>query len=117
MVASYLQDEGYRVIPVNPRATEILGEKSYPDLKSIPEPVDIVEVFRPASEVPAIVDEAIQAVERRASLVVLSDRGACAARAPLPSLLATAAVHQGLIRAGRRPIRHGRTSLPRRSRA
>ncbi|AIE84350.1 CoA-binding protein [Fimbriimonas ginsengisoli] len=59
MVASYLQDEGYRVIPVNPRATEILGEKSYPDLKSIPEPVDIVEVFRPASEVPAIVDEAI----------------------------------------------------------
>lgn len=59
MVASYLQDEGYRVIPVNPRATEILGEVCYPDLKSIPVPVDIVDVFRPAAEVPAIVDEAI----------------------------------------------------------
>jgi len=59
MVASYLQDEGYRVIPVNPRAPEILGEKCYPDLKSIPVPVDIVQVFRPASEVAAIVDDAI----------------------------------------------------------
>ena len=60
MVASYLQDEGYRVIPVNPRATEILGEKCYPDLKSIPDKVDIVDIFRPASEVAAIVDEAIE---------------------------------------------------------
>lgn len=59
MVASYLKDEGYRVIPVNPRATEILGEKCYPDLKSIPEKVDIVDVFRPATDVPGIVDEAI----------------------------------------------------------
>jgi predicted CoA-binding protein len=59
MVASYLQDEGYRIIPVNPRAEEILGEKCYPDLKSIDVPVDIVEVFRPASEVPAIVEDAI----------------------------------------------------------
>ncbi|MFI5384726.1 MAG: CoA-binding protein [Fimbriimonadales bacterium] len=59
MVASYLQDEGYRVIPVNPRAEEILGEKCYPDLRSIPFPVDIVDIFRPASEVAAIVDEAI----------------------------------------------------------
>jgi len=59
MVASYLQDEGYRIIPVNPRASEILGEKSYPDLRSIPIPIDIVQVFRPASEVSAIVDDAI----------------------------------------------------------
>jgi hypothetical protein len=59
MVASYLQDEGYRIIPVNPRATEILGEKCYPDLKSIEVPIDIVDVFRPASEVSAIVDDAI----------------------------------------------------------
>jgi len=59
MVASYLQDEGYRIVPVNPRATEILGEACYPDLKSIPYPVDIVDVFRPASEVGAIVDEAV----------------------------------------------------------
>jgi uncharacterized protein len=59
MVASYLQDEGYRVIPVNPRADEILGEKSYPDLKSIPFPVDVVDVFRPTNEVAGIVDDAI----------------------------------------------------------
>jgi len=60
MVASYLQDEGYRIIPVNPRATEILGEECYPDLLSIPEMVDIVDIFRPASEVAGIVDQAIQ---------------------------------------------------------
>ncbi len=59
MVGSYLLDEGFTVIPVNPRATEILGQKCYPDLKSIPVPVDVVDVFRPASEVSAIVDEAI----------------------------------------------------------
>lgn len=59
MVGSYLIDEGYTVIPVNPRATEILGQKCYPDLKSIPVPVDVVDVFRPAREIPAIVEEAI----------------------------------------------------------
>ena len=60
MVASYLQDEGFNVIPVNPRSSEIMGLKCYPDLKSVPVPVDIVQVFRPASEVSAIVDEAIE---------------------------------------------------------
>jgi predicted CoA-binding protein len=59
MVASYLKDEGYHVIPVNPRAVEILGEKCYADLKSIPEKVDVVQIFRPPSEVAAIVDDAI----------------------------------------------------------
>lgn len=60
MVASYLQDEGYRVIPVNPSADEILGEKVYKDLRSIPFPIDIVDVFRPAAEVAGIVDRAIE---------------------------------------------------------
>ena len=59
MAASYLQDEGYRVIPVNPRVDEVLGEKSYPDVKSIPFPVDIVDIYRPAAEVPQIVEDAI----------------------------------------------------------
>ncbi|MBC8066282.1 MAG: CoA-binding protein [Chlorobia bacterium] len=59
MVASYLQDEGYRIIPVNPRATEILGEECYPDLRAIPFPVDVVDIFRPATEVPDIVQDAI----------------------------------------------------------
>ncbi len=60
MVASYLQDEGYRVIPVHPKADEILGEKCYPSVAAIPFPVDIVDIFRPAAEVPQIVEEAIQ---------------------------------------------------------
>ena len=59
MVGSYLMDEGFTVIPVNPRATEILGQRCYPDLKSIPIQVDVVDVFRPAKEVAAIVEEAI----------------------------------------------------------
>jgi predicted CoA-binding protein len=58
-VATYLQYEGYRIIPVNPRATEILGEKAYPDLLSIPEPVDMVDVFRSADECPAIAEQAV----------------------------------------------------------
>jgi predicted CoA-binding protein len=58
-VAGYLQDEGYRIVPVNPKADVILGEKVYPDLMSIPFPVDIIDVFRPAGDVDAIVDQAI----------------------------------------------------------
>lgn len=58
-VASYLRYEGYRVVPVNPRGGEILGQHAYPNLGSIPEPVDLVDVFRPASECSAIVEQAI----------------------------------------------------------
>ena len=58
-VATYLQYEGYRIIPVNPRASEILGEKAYPDLLAIPEPVDMVDVFRSADECPAIAEQAV----------------------------------------------------------
>ncbi|MBI3967225.1 MAG: CoA-binding protein [Chloroflexi bacterium] len=57
--AIYLQRAGYRIIPVNPAAAEILGERSYPDVLSIPEPVDVVDVFRRVEEVPAIADQAI----------------------------------------------------------
>ena len=58
-VARYLQEHGYRIIPVNPAESEVLGEKSYPDLRSVPEPVEIVEVFRRPEDVPPIVEEAI----------------------------------------------------------
>jgi predicted CoA-binding protein len=58
-VGYYLQRHGYRVVPVNPRETEILGERSYPDLKSIPFPVDIVDVFRAPAAVPAIAADAV----------------------------------------------------------
>ncbi len=59
-VAKYLKDQGYKIIPVNPAKTEILGEKSYSNLSSIPFRVDIVDIFRNIEAVPAIVDEAIQ---------------------------------------------------------
>jgi predicted CoA-binding protein len=58
-VASYLQEHGYKIIPVNPNFNEILGETSYPDLASIAEPVDVIDIFRRAEETPAIVEEAI----------------------------------------------------------
>jgi predicted CoA-binding protein len=59
-VAEYLKRAGYRIIPVNPEETEVLGEKSYPDLDSIPEPVDVVDIFRRAEFVPEIVEAAIR---------------------------------------------------------
>jgi predicted CoA-binding protein len=58
-VASYLQYEGYDIIPVNPRGGEILGQKVYTSLRDIPRQVDLIDIFRPASEVAAIVDDAI----------------------------------------------------------
>ena len=60
-VARYLQGQGFKIIPVNPKETEILGEKAYPDLSSIPEKFEIVDIFRKSEHVPAIVDEAIRA--------------------------------------------------------
>jgi uncharacterized protein len=54
-----LQHVGYKVIPVNPRETEILGERSYPSLLDVPERIDIVDVFRRAEDTPAIADEAV----------------------------------------------------------
>jgi uncharacterized protein len=57
--AKYMQDHGYRIIPVNPRYDEVLGEKCFPDLRSIPEPVDLVDCFRKAGDIPPLADEAI----------------------------------------------------------
>ncbi len=59
-VGSYLKRQGYRVIPVNPHETEVLGELSYPSLLEVPEPIDIVDVFRNPEAVPAIAREAVQ---------------------------------------------------------
>jgi predicted CoA-binding protein len=59
-VAAYMKAQGYRIIPINPGAEEILGERSYPDLRSIPDPVDIVDVFRRSEYVPEIADQAIE---------------------------------------------------------
>ena len=60
VVGEYLKAHGYKIIPVNPGEKEILGEKSYPDLLSIPEKVDVVDIFRRSEEVPPIVRQAIK---------------------------------------------------------
>jgi predicted CoA-binding protein len=59
-VAKYLQEQGYRVIPVNPLLTEVLGEKAYKSLTEIPERVDLVDVFRKSADVPPIAEEAVR---------------------------------------------------------
>ena len=59
-VSEYMQSAGYRIVPVNPQESEVLGEKAYPDLDSVPVPVDIVDVFRRPEYVPEIVEAAIR---------------------------------------------------------
>lgn len=59
-VPAYLQTQGYRIIPINPKLSEVLGQKVYPDLLSAPKPIDIVLIFRRSEAVPEIVEQAIQ---------------------------------------------------------
>src|SRR5437879_4515691 len=59
-VTEYMQGAGYRIIPVNPNETEVLGQKSYARLEDVPEKIDIVNVFRRAEEVPPVVESAIR---------------------------------------------------------
>jgi len=59
-VAEYLKRAGYRIVPVNPNETEVLGERAYPDLDSVPGPVDLVDIFRRSEFVPEIVEAAIR---------------------------------------------------------
>src|SRR3989337_797626 len=59
-VASYLKGQGYRIIPVNPTIQDVNGEKCYPDLTSIPEKVDVVDIFRKPADVLTVVEEAVR---------------------------------------------------------
>jgi predicted CoA-binding protein len=59
-VTRYMQEQGYRIIPVNPMIEEVLGEKSYPDLKSVPDRIDMVNIFRRSELVAPVVDQAIE---------------------------------------------------------
>ncbi|MGA3111497.1 MAG: CoA-binding protein [Candidatus Bathyarchaeia archaeon] len=67
-VSAYLKEHGYRIIPVNPFAYEVLGEKSYPSLLDIPseiqKTIEIVDVFRPSKDVPPIMEQAIKLKQR-----------------------------------------------------
>jgi predicted CoA-binding protein len=59
-IVSYTKDQGYHIIPVNPTATEILGEKANSDLESFPEKIDVVQIFRKPEDVMPVVDDAIK---------------------------------------------------------
>ena len=82
-VARYLQRAGYRIIAVNPNVTEVLGERAYPSLREVPEPIDVVDVFRRSALVGPIVDDAI-AIKARAVWLqdgVIDEAAAARARA------------------------------------
>jgi predicted CoA-binding protein len=59
-VSDYMQAAGYRIIPINPKETEVLGEKSYPTLEAVPEKIDLVNIFRRSEHVAPLVDSAIR---------------------------------------------------------
>jgi predicted CoA-binding protein len=82
-VAKYLQAHGYRIIPVNPAVAEVLGERSYASVADIPEPVDVVDIFRKPEAVGPVVEEAIAAGAKVVwmQLGVVNDPAAAAARA------------------------------------
>lgn len=71
-VAAYLKGHGYRIVPVNPFADEVLGEKSYKSLLEIPEEIqrniDLVDIFRPSEDIPPIVEQAIQVRQKHGKL-------------------------------------------------
>ena len=124
-VGKYLLEHGFEVIPVNPKYDEILGQKSYPDLASIPTPVDIVDLFQRSERVPPFVDAAIDigarvvwmqlgivheeaaAKARAAGLDVVMDRCIKIEYARLFGGLNTAGVNTGVISA-RRPVTYNR---------
>jgi predicted CoA-binding protein len=79
--AKYLQDHGYRIVPVNPMYDEVLGEKCYKSLREIPEPVDMVDCFRKSAEIPRIAEDAI-AIGAKVLWMQLGVENAQARRAP-----------------------------------
>src|SRR5256886_13618913 len=89
-VARYLQRAGYRIIPVNPNLKEVLGERAYPGLRDIAQPVDVVDVFRRSEFVGPIVDDAIAITAGAASPPAGRLDGVAAARRP------AGAVDQGM---------------------
>lgn len=86
-VASYLMKQGYDVIPVNPTIKEVLGKTSYPDLSSIPQRVEVVDIFRKPEEVMPIVEEAIKVGAKAVWMQEGIVNAAAAARARAAGLL------------------------------
>ena len=119
--AKYMQDHGYRVYPVNPNYTEVLGQRCYPDIASIPEPVDIVDCFRRPNEIVPLAQAAVAkgahvlwmqlgirneeaaAIASAAGLDVVTDRCVKIEHARILGGLNWAGVNTGVISA-RRPL-------------
>ena len=82
-VATFLKSRGYRIVPVNPRLREVLGETCYPDLRSVPFPVEVVDIFRRSEMVGPIVDDAIAIAAKAVwmQLGVIDQSAAARARA------------------------------------
>lgn len=82
VVAKYLKEHGYRIIPINPNYQDILGEKCYPDLRDIPEKVDVVDIFRRPEDVPSVVEDAIAAGAKAVwmQLGIVNEKAAMEAR-------------------------------------
>ena len=82
-VPAYMQQAGYRIIPVNPKLEEALGEPAYPDLRAVPEPVDMVLIFRRSEEIPPVVEQAIEIGARVVwmQLGIVNEEAAAKARA------------------------------------
>ncbi|TRM75455.1 CoA-binding protein [Sulfolobus sp. E5] len=70
-VPKFLMEHGYNVIPVNPSTNEILGKKSYPSILDVLDKVEVVEIFRPSSEIPKIVDQILERVKRVGDVKVI----------------------------------------------
>jgi predicted CoA-binding protein len=120
--AKYMLAHGYRIVPVNPRYPEILGQKAYASLRDIPFPVDMVDVFRKAADVPPIARDAIaigartlwqqlgvvnaeaDALAREAGLDSVTDRCVKIEHGRLFGGLGWAGVDTGVISARRRPV-------------
>ena len=105
-VAVYLQEQGYRIVPVNPNATEVLGERCYPSLIAIPHQVELVDIFRRSEDVPPVVDEAIQigATAVWMQLGIVNEAAAARAEAARLDVVmdrCTAIEHRALARAGK----------------
>ena len=105
-VAIYLLANGYRVVPVNPGFTEVLGIPCYPNLKAIPHPVEMVDIFRRPDEVFPVVEEAIQIGAEVVWMqlgIVNEEAASLAKRAGLDVVMdkCTAIEHKALLRAGK----------------
>jgi hypothetical protein len=86
-VTEYMQGAGYRIIPVNPNETEVLGEKSYARLEDVPEKIEIVDVFRRAAEVPPVVESAIKVGAKVLWMQLGIENAEAAARAKAAGLI------------------------------